>query len=246
MESILLKFFFNFEKSLLNFCFYFWPQLSFSKIHFHILTFKIFKELIIWAVIRLSLCCSHRIHIIIMIHRRVNLMILTILSFYNILIYRLFTLLNKQFRRIIITITGSSNNWELLIHENIILLTITPFLTQSIANILKWILIAIRYTFIKPSLHMIIRNLLLVILILKASSFQPKSILRSLTNDWQIGLWQVLNLLIIDFDITLCSSWLIHIIRNIRKLFVRNFSPLIQTLTWISIHFSWICILFFF
>lgn len=242
MESILIKFLFYFKKSLLYFCFYFWSQLAFSKIHFHVLTFEIFKELIIWAISRLSHCCSHGIHIKILVHGRINLMILTILPFYYILIYWLFALLNKKFRWIIITNAGSSNNWELLIHENIILLAIAPLLTQNIANILKWILIAIRDTLIKPRLHMIIRNLLLVILILKASSFQPKSILSSLTNDRQISLWQVLNLLIIKFNIALSCSSLIHIIRNTWKLSGRNFSPLIQALPWIRIHFLWICI----
>ena len=244
MESILIKLLFNFKKSLFYFRFYFWSQLAFGKIHFHILTFKIFKELIIWSVMRLS--CSHRIHIIILVHRRINLMILTILSFYNILINRLFALLNKKFRWIIITISISSNHWELLVHENIILLSITPFLTQNISNILKWILIAIRDTFIKPWLNMIIRNLLLVILILKASSFQTKSILRPLTYDWQISLWQVLNLLIIKFYIALCSGSLIHIIRNTWKLFYRNFSPLIQALARIRINFLRISIPFLF
>ena len=184
IKSILIKFLFNFKKSLFDFCFYFWPQLTFSKIHFHVLTFKIFKELIIWAVIRLSLCCSHRIHIIILAHWRINLIILTILPFYYILINRLLALLNKKFGWIIITVAISRNNRELLIHENIILLAITPFLTHNVANILKRILITIRYALIKPRLHMIIRNLLLIILILKASSFQPKSILNILTNHW--------------------------------------------------------------
>jgi len=110
IKSILIKFLFNFKKSLFDFCFYFWPQLTFSKIHFHVLTFKIFKELIIWAVIRLRLCRSHRIHIIILAHRRINLIILTILPFYYILINRLFALLDKKFGWIIITVAVSRNN----------------------------------------------------------------------------------------------------------------------------------------
>jgi len=110
IKSILIKFLFNFKKSLFDFCFYFWPQLTFSKIHLHVLTFKIFKELIIWAVIRLRLCRSHRIHIKILAHRRINLIILTILPFYYILINRLFALLDKKFGWIIITVAVSRNN----------------------------------------------------------------------------------------------------------------------------------------
>ena len=162
----------------------------------------------------MTLCCSHRIHIIILIH--IHLLILTILPFNNILIYRLLALLNKKFRWIVITI--SSNNWKLLIHKNIILISITPFLTHNIAKILKRILIAIRYTFIKSILHLIIRNLLLIIMILEAWSFHGKPILSPY--DGQISLWQVLNLLIINLDIALCRRRLIHIMRYIWQLFL--------------------------
>jgi hypothetical protein len=221
METIMVEFLFYFKKSLFYFCFNFWPQLAFRKVHFHILTFKIFKQLIIWAVIRLTLRCSHRIHIIILIHRRIHLLILTILPFNNILIYRLFALLNKKFRWIVITISSSSNNWKLLIHKDIILMSITPFLTHNIAKILKRILIAIRYTLIKSILHLIIRNLLLIIMILEACSFHGKPILSPY--DGQISLWQVLNILIINLDIALCSRRLIHIMRYTRELFLWNF-----------------------
>ena len=236
METIMVEFLFYFKKSLLYFCFNFWPQLAFRKVHFHVLTFKIFKQLIIWAVIRLTLRRSYRIHIIILIHRRIHLLILAILPFNNILIYRLFALLNKKFRWIVITISSSSNNWELLIHKNIILMSITPFLTHNIAKILKRILIAIRYTLIKSILHLIIRNLLLIIVILKACSFHAKPILSPLPYDGQISLWQILNLLIINLDIALCRRRLIHIMRYTRELFLRNFLSLIQTLPRIGIY----------
>ena len=138
-----------------------------------------------------------------------------------------FALLNKKFRWIVITISSSSNNWKLLIHKNIILMSITPFLTHNITKILKRILITIRYTFIKSILHLIIRNLLLIIVILKACSFHAKPILSPLPYDGQISLWQILNLLIINLDIALCRRRLIHIMRYTRELFLRNFCSLI-------------------
>ena len=183
IKVILIKFLFNFKKSLLDFLLYFWSQLTFCKIHFHILTFKIFKKLVIWAVIWLTLWCSHWIHIIILVKRRIYLVILSILAFYNILINRLFALLYVKFRRIIIGIAISSNNWELLIKENIIRIILAPFLTLDIADILIGIYMVIRSSLIKPSLNMIIRNLVIIIWIINRISFESISILIQLMND---------------------------------------------------------------